>query len=208
MTQGDPKRIPKEVVDAVVPLIYKDARRLRWQFRTPSERTNQYDLWVADQAIGGRLIEFVNAETARSWIKDGPMKEYARAEQGAGRYARHGKPGGTKAANFVTHALGKEASIVKGTVRDKPFQCAATVPELDRPVFVTWGEPKKFKYLVWASLSALADNSAGSAAIVVTESLVAPATGAERRRFDAIAKRCGIALSYYRLVLSGSTEAT
>lgn len=188
---------PQDQLQSVVRAIYADADRLGWKHMSAQRRTAQYDQWVTDPNIGGVLTGYMSSENARSWIKDGPMKEYARAGQGAGRYAKFGSTQGPTADQVVAHALGGEAVIVDGSVGVKPFHCVAK-DSRGGLVYVTWGEAKNFRYLVWACLSYFAENPDARASVVVTETMAEPTTAADKTRHAAIARRCSIELKYYR----------
>ncbi|MDA8323632.1 MAG: hypothetical protein M0030_27990 [Actinomycetota bacterium] len=196
MSRADSRRVPPEQIDAVVKALYAEADRLGWEHLAPQRRTALYDTWVIDPKIGAVLTEFMSAETARSWIKDGPMKEYRRARQGAGRYARFGSGQGPSAAQMVVHAAGPGAVIVGSTLGVKPFHCLASTDA--GSTFVTWGEARNFRHLVWAALNHLADNPANSAVVVITETMAEPATAAEKALQQIIAERCSLELKYYR----------
>lgn len=196
MSRADSRRVPQEQIDSVVKALYADADRVGWEHLSPQRRTAMYDQWVTDPQVGGVLTEFMSAETARSWIKDGPMKEYGRARQGAGRYAKFGSTEDETGSKVVAHAIGRDALVVEGTIRVKPFQCVAQLG--DRRTFVTWGEARNFRYLVWAALGYLADNASDTAVVVIVETMAAPTTASEKARHAAIASRCDIGLKYYR----------
>ena len=198
MTRADSRRVPPEQIDAVVKALYAEADRLDWEHLSPQRRTALYDTWVADPQIGAVLTEFMSAETARSWIKDGPMKEYGRARQGAGRYAKFGSRQGPTAAQIVARALGTDAVIVDGTLGVKPFHCLATTNGAGL-TFVAWGEARNFRHLVWAALSHLVDNPTDSAALVVIETMAEPTPSADKARHQSIAQRCSLTLNYYRV---------
>lgn len=197
MSRYDSRRVPQEQIDSVVKALYADADRLGWEHLSPQQRTAQYDQWVTNPAIGGVLTTCMSSENARSWIKDGPMKEYGRARQGAGRYARFGSADGPTAGQIAAHALGAGAVVVDGSVGVKPFHCVATASG-DRPTYVAWGEAKNFRYLVWACLGYLGDNPGAAASVVIMETMADPTTGAEKSRHATIAGRCSIGLKYYR----------
>lgn len=196
MTRADSRRVPQEQIDAIVKALYAEADRLDWEHLSPQRRTALYDTWVTDPQIGAVLTEFMSAETARSWIKDGPMKEYRRARQGAGRYAKFGSNQGPTAVQIVAHALGPGAVLVDGTAGVKPFHCLASTDA--GSAFVAWGEARNFRHLVWAALSHLADNPADSGFVVITETMSEPTTASEKARHEAIARRCSLELKYYR----------
>lgn len=198
MTAADSRRVPKETLDAVVKALYADADRLDWEHLSPSRRTAQYDQWVTDATVGLALTDHMSAENARSWIKDGPMKEYGRARQAAGRYARFGVGQGCDPRQIILHALGQDAGLIEGSVGVKPFHCLATGAG-GTTVYVAWGGARQLRHLVWASLTQLAERAVTEASIVVTETMAFPTTDAERARHASIARRCGVDLRYLRI---------
>lgn len=196
MSRSDSRRVPADRIDLVVRALYSDAVRMDWIHLSPQQRTVQYDKWVLDPAIGAVLTEHMSSETARSWIKDGPMKEYARARQGAGRYARFGTLSGPTADQVAVRALGANARVVEASEGVKPFHCVASLNGSE--TYVAWGEAKNFRYLVWACLSYLAERPDSGAAIVITETMSDPTTPDEKARMSAVAERCSLGLKYLR----------
>jgi hypothetical protein len=200
VSRSDARRFPpQEQLHSVIKAIYADADRLGWRYMSLQQRTSQYDQWVTDPGIGGVLNDYMSNENARSWIKDGPMKEYSRARQGAGRYAHFGSTQGPAAAQVAAHALGAEAVVVEGSFGDKPFHCVATDSRGASTTYVAWGDARNFRYLVWACLGHLAENLTAAATVVITETMAEPTTAAEKTRHIAIADRCSIGLKYYRV---------
>jgi hypothetical protein len=197
MSRADSRRVPADQIDCVVKALYAGADRLDWAHLPPQQRTAQYDKWVEDPEIGGALTSHMPRETARSWIKDGPMKEYARAQQGAGRYARFGSPKGLTSEQVVRHALGRGSRVVGDSEGVKPFHCLGASSDGEQ-TYLAWGEAKNFRYLVWACLNHVSQNPNANAAIVVTETMSDPTTSSEKARLHAIATRCGVDLKYYR----------
>lgn len=198
MNRPDSRRVPQEQINGVVKALYADADRLDWEHLAPSGRTAQYDQWVGDPAIGVVLTRHMSSENARSWIKDGPMKEYGRARQGAGRYAKFGSAQGATPEQIARHALGPTASVVEGSVGVKPFHLAALAEAGATPTYVAWGGAKNLRHLVWACLSYLADNPAHVATVVITETMADPTTAGEKNRHSRIAERCSLDLKYFR----------
>jgi hypothetical protein len=199
MNAGDTRRVPRDQVESVVKALYAAADRLDWEHLPAGARTNQYDEWVSDAEIGGVLTRYMSSENARSWIKDGPMKEYGRARLGAGRYAEFGSSRGPTPDQLVTHALGSDAAIVEDSVGVKPFHCLATVDGVT--TYVAWESAKNLRHLVWASISYLADHPSHAACIIILESLEHPATQTDKTRHERIADRCSITIKYYRAAL-------
>lgn len=202
MSRADSRRVPEDLRAGVVKALYADAERVEWEFLPINQRTAQYDRWVVAPEIGGILTEYMSAETARSWIKDGPMKEYARAQQGVGRYAKFGSKAAVAPEQMVARALGPEATVSEGTFGVKPLHCVGVFK--DRLTYVAWGEAKNFRYLVWACLTYLADHPLADAHVIVTETMADPTTAAEKAQHVAIAGRCRIGLGHYRLAAAAA----
>lgn len=197
MSTPDSRRLPRDHVESVVKALYVAADRLDWEHLPASARTAQYDNWVSDMEIGGVLTKYMSTENARSWIKDGPMKEYARARLGAGRYAKFGSVSGPTAAQLVTHALGPNAQVVTNSEGVKPSHCLAKVD--DAVVYVAWGTAKNLRHLVWATINYLAGEPEQKACVLILESLEQPTPQAEKARHARMRKRCSIEFMYYRV---------
>ncbi|WP_127572609.1 hypothetical protein [Georgenia faecalis] len=200
-----PTILPEQQHDAVVQALYQAADEAGWETLAPKDRSARYTQWVEPtDPIGRLLAPYMTPEAARSWIKDGPMKEYSRANRGAGRYAEFGRHGGTTAADIVRRALGDGATIEPGTSAVKPLRCHAQTTE--RRHLVIWGEGRSFKELLWAALRA-ATEEGDAPVIVVLEPPGRIISTDERRRLDAIAKRCSIPVHYMREVLGTRSKA-
>ena len=193
-----PGIVPDAQLATVVAAIYQDADEAGWETLGPRDRSRMYGEWVEADHVGGVLTQYMTPEAARSWIKDGPMKEYARANRGAGRYAEFGREGGTGVADIVRVALGDGARVVEGSERVKPFRCRATAGDVT--AVVAWGESRQFKDLLWAALRA-ATEEAVPAHVVVMEPPGRAASPTDRSRHAALARRCSIGLHYMREVL-------
>lgn len=197
--------LPREQLASVVTTLYADAEMLDWEHQPPAERTRQYARWIRDIRVGGILTRYMTAETARSWIKDGPMKEFGRARRGAGRYAEFGKATGTSPEDVVRHALGDSWHIVDGRVGVKPFHCEAIYA--DERAFVAWGPSANFRYLVWAALRWAVDHS-GRAVVVVTDLPERPTAESEAALHQKLAERCGLEVAHMRERLSSARRST
>ena len=130
------------------------------------------------------------------------MKEYARANRGAGRYAEFGRNGGTGVTDVIKVALGPDARLVPGSEAVKPFRCRATTSgdEGESATLITWGESRHFKDLLWAALR-VATEERIAAHVVVMEPPGRTASPTDRARQAAMARRCAIGLHYMREVL-------
>jgi hypothetical protein len=189
------KLIPEKQRGAVVSALYAEAERLQWDTLALTDRTRTYSAWVEDPRIGGVLKRYMTPEAARSWIKDGPMKEYSRARRGAGRYKGFGRPAGTTALDIARHTLGQEAEIVAGSEGVKPFHCRVELP--GRDVFLVWGEARNYRNLLWAALrTSVRDNV--DAHIVVMEPPGQSTPTDDVQLHNAIAQRCGLTAHHMR----------
>lgn len=197
-----PGIVPDAHLTAVVTALYQDADEAGWETLGPRDRSRMYGQWVEAEHVGSILTQYMTPEAARSWIKDGPMKEYARANRGAGRYAEFGRRGGTDVADVIKVALGPDARLVPGSEAVKPFRChAATSGEAGGPAaLITWGESRQFKDLLWAALCAATEQQI-AAHVVVMEPPGRTASPTDRARQAATARRCEIGLHYMREVL-------
>lgn len=197
MSAAESRRVPRDQVESVVKGLYAAADRIDWEHLSASARTAQYDEWVSAPDIGGVLTGYMTSENARSWIKDGPMKEYARARLGAGRYARFGSTNGPTAGQLVAHVLGEEAELVETSAGVKPFHCLGVMS--GSATYITWGTAQNLRHLVWACINHLASHPTHEGCVVILESLEHPTTQAAKTRHGRIAERCSITFKYLRL---------
>lgn len=197
-----PGIVPNAHLATVVPALYQDADEAGWETLGPRDRSRMYGEWVEAEHVGGVLTRYMTPEAARSWIKDGPMKEYARANRGAGRYAEFGREGGTDVTDVIKVALGAGAELVQGSEAVKPFRCHANrkSDKGEPAALVTWGESRQFKDLLWAALRAATEEGV-TAHVVVMEPPGRAASPTDRTRQAAMARRCDIELHYMREVL-------
>jgi hypothetical protein len=191
--------LPTAQHDSVISALYNAADEAGWSDLIPQERTRFYRQWIDDPEIGGILTRFMTPEAARSWIKDGPMKEYANASRGTGRYARFGREGGTGADDVARAALGADATVVEGSQKSKPHRCLVTAAA-ERDNFVVWGSGENLRNLLWAALRAEVIDYM-PAHIVILEPPGQPTTTAEKRTQRALADRCQLSLHYLPEVL-------
>ncbi|MGI9002909.1 MAG: hypothetical protein ACR2GH_14825 [Pseudonocardia sp.] len=179
--------------------IYQNADDVSWDTLSPADRSQAYDRWIDDPRVGGVITRYMTPEQARSWIKDGLMKEYNRAKRGMGRYAEFGRSGGTGPTDIVRIALGSDAVIVADTQQVKPFRCLADTDTSERSLIV-WGEARNFRNLLYAALKGSVHDGL-DAHIVVTEppGHVTPTHEVTEQR--ALADRCGLRLHHMRETL-------
>lgn len=150
---------------AIIAEIYRQAGDLDWDGLTDKERSTAYDRWLDDSSIGGELTRFMSRERARVWLKDVPMKEYARARSGIGSFAdlvtvRLPGPG-----QIARQVLGADWDAVDGTIQEKPNRCVVSDGQGRR--LMIWGPPRVLRDLVWAGITSLADGIAPKPLIVV-----------------------------------------
>lgn len=198
--------LPPEQLSAVVTALYKDAERHGWTTLSPGDRTRTYSSWIDDPRVGGILTQYMSPEAARSWIKDGPMKEYTRASRGAGRYAEWGREGGTGPTEVAVAALGEDASVVPGSAGVKPFHCHATTPN-GATAYIAWGEARNFRNLLWDALrTSVQEGVTGH--IVVTEPPGLVTQPDQIRAHQALTRRCGLRLHYMRETLGNAASGS
>lgn len=187
--------MPKDIREAVIRELYRQVGSLDWEGVSIRSRTAYYTRWVEDEAIGGELADYYTAEGMRVWLKDGPLKEYARALENFGSYAIYATKRLSPADEFVAQVLGDSWKIKTGSTREKPMHCVATDGTLER--YVCWGRPRAFRDLLWAAV-----NNAVSARLkplivvyVTDDSVVEEPL---KRKHELIAKHCSLDLAYVR----------
>lgn len=195
-----PTLLPEKQLERVVRALYAQADEAGWDTLAVRDRSRMYTQWVeATDPVGQILTQYMTPEAARSWIKDGPMKEYGRANRSTGRYAAFGRRGGTTPADIVKHTLGDEAVIKEGSEAVKPLRCLASTGEGDQ-FLVLWGDRRSFKDLLWAALRAATEDD-NVPVIVVLEPPGKVTPTDERNRLSAIADRCEITVTYMREIV-------
>ncbi len=164
-----------------------------WEFLGNPDKTAQYLRWMDDPAVGGELLRYVDDRRARVWLKDVPMKEYARAKEGIGHYVRYVVRRFKGPQEVVDTALGAGWSVLRDSIGEKPHHCLAVCGEETR--YVCWGRVGGFRDLVWAAITKAVERGDRPCVVVTTRDgeFVAEA---ERRHGLRIAGHCGIDLSY------------
>lgn len=184
-------------VAEVVRRIYANAQEADWEHLTHREHTEQYARWLADPRVGGVLSAWMSPEEQRVWLKDGPMKEFARALAGEGPFATYLSAHPRSPAMVVSRVLGEDWRAIPNSNGVKPLRCEATDGKSKMLVF--WGPSKDFKYLLWAALDAWESNSERSLRIAVFDTVSSPTSKHERTRLERIAGHCHVPLSFIRL---------
>jgi hypothetical protein len=186
--------LPDEIEKRVVARLYQDADHLDWAHLSVTARSAQYAKWIQDPEVGDVLTKFMTPEQARVWIKDGPMKEWARAVNGIGKYAPLvARPSATP-AELIHKALGTDWQPRDDTQRIKPLRINATHGE-DEVTFA-WGPEKDLKHLVWAALQAGANGDPVPWVLCVTSTFTTPVPANVRQAHLRIAARCGLRITH------------
>ncbi len=185
---------------AIIAEVYRQAGDMDWDGLTGKQRSAAYDRWLDDPSIGGELTRFLSRERARVWLKDVPMKEYARARGGIGSLAslvtiRLPGPG-----QIARQVLGEGWDAVDGTVREKPNRCVVTDGQDKR--LMIWGPPKVLRDLIWAGIVVLADGREPAPLIVVSSPRGESPSQAEMKRHVKISDIAGLELRHTTLRVS------
>ncbi|QKW33290.1 hypothetical protein HUT06_03975 [Actinomadura sp. NAK00032] len=185
--------LPEEIRAEVIKELYRQAEELDWELLSSTEKKLQYRRWIDDPRIGGALRPFFDDHRIGTWIKDTPMKEYARAQEGFGAMARYVRSRFPSPEQLIARTLGERWSVVPDSVDDKPMHCLASDGQTQR--YVCWGRPKTFRDLTWAALNQAVDTGT-KPLIVVTLQDGLVVSDAEKERQTSIAEHCGIDIRY------------
>lgn len=186
--------LPAHQLADVVTALYSRADEAGWTALTPQERSRHYAQWVEAPDVGKILTGYMTPEQARSWIKDGPMKEYANACRGTGRYARFGRQGGTGPGDIAVAALGAGASVIPGSQGVKPPHCLAE-DAAGTSAYLVWGEAGNFRNLLWDALRTAVTKGV-PAHVVVLEPSGRRTAPTEAKSHRAMTTRCKLGLHY------------
>ncbi|GAA2027466.1 hypothetical protein GCM10009839_27800 [Catenulispora yoronensis] len=193
-------RIPDNVRDEIITSLYRQAADIDWHLLSQGDKARWYTTWVDAPEIGGRLKQFLDPAKVRVWIKDVPMKEFARAEEGVGPYARYVTQRFDGAEEIVKRTLGKSWTVVPGTAGIKPQHCLVIDTEAgaeDTTRYMCWGNQKSFSTLVWAALQrAIAMRNKPLTVVVTRDSETV--SSVDQLDFEKIGTRCGIEVRYLR----------
>jgi hypothetical protein len=153
------------VRNALVAIMYRKAHELDWTALSASAKTQQYREWIKDPEVGGTLLPYMSEDQIRVWMKDGPMKEYIRALEGIGPYARFAVKRYEGPQALIRRSLGDDWEVIEGSVGEKPMHCLATNGQSRK--YVCWGRPGTFRDLVHAALGGSRDDD-DRALVIVT----------------------------------------
>jgi hypothetical protein len=157
--------VPDELRKQVIAEVYRRADELDWDGLSQVQRSTWYDRWLDEVHIGGVLTRFMSRERARRWLKDVPMKHYARARSGIGPYASLATRRLPDAGDVARAAFGGTWCVV-GSVSDKPNRCV--IASEGHQLLMVWGPPTNFKALLWAAMNALVDQRPRPVIVVAT----------------------------------------
>lgn len=183
--------IPDDVRNEVIAAIYQRMDGVQWEQLRDDQRSALYASFVEEPDIGGRLAPYKDEPGIRVWIKDGPAKEYRRALEGVGAYAKYTSRQLTVPQELIEQALGNDWVIDPASVKQKPMRCEASHSQTGGSVMAVWGPETSFKDLYWhASLATLAGQY-GQVSIIITKSMVAPLPNTSWRRYCRLATLIG-----------------
>lgn len=186
--------INKDLEIKIVRKIFTDAASLGWLNLTSEQRSEMYQKWVDDPEVGGRLTSFLAADKVRLWIKDGPMKEYARSIYGVGKYADLVSNPALEIDHLVARTLGPGWEIEENSRKIKPLR--VTIAKDGREKYFCWALGKDPKHLIWAAIKAEADNDPIPWVLCLVGSFENPITPDERDRNLRYARHCDLRLEH------------
>jgi hypothetical protein len=190
--------LPEAIRAEVISELYRQAADLDWELLSTSQKKIQYRRWIEDPHVGGRLRSFLDDHRIGTWIKDTPMKEYTRAQEGFGSmavYALRRFPG---PEHLIQTALGETWRIEPGSLDEKPMHCIAISGPTQR--YVCWGRPNTFRDLTWAALNRAVVMPTRPMVIVTTQDGLIVSV-AEKTFQRSIAEHCGVDICHiYRRI--------
>lgn len=197
-------QLPMPIRERLLVEIYRQANELDWEFLSNGEKTSQYRKWIEDPRVGGVLLAFGAEKDARVWIKDVPMKEYARAQEGIGQYVRYAVNCFRGADEIVQAAYGKGWTVKPGSIGEKPNHCYASDGESTR--YVCWGRAGTFRDLIWAALNEAVGGAQDRPAIVIATRDGETVSTADRRRQVLLADHCGVTVTHLHRTMIKNPE--
>jgi hypothetical protein len=182
--------LTRDLETRIVQLMFEQAEAAGWTYLPDRQRTEMYNRWVQDPEVGGRLQAFMTAEEARVWVKDGVMKEYARAIYGVGKYAPLVGNPAAGPRQLVQRALGPAWEVDLSTREIKPLRLLARKGE--DTVHFTWGPGRDLKHLLWAALTAEAAGDVTPWVLCLVGSFERPIPADEKALHLRLGERCGL----------------
>lgn len=187
-------KLPAAVLEPMLIEVYRRAHEVDWDFLTSSERASQYRQWVEDPQVGGVLLSYIPEQSARSWIKEVPMRDFARSQEGFGEYARYAVMRFRGPEEVVQSACGIGWAVVPESIGERPMHCYATDGTTTR--YVCWGPAEDFKNLIWAALNNAGESRERPAVVITTRDGDTVTATADREEQQQLAERSGVDLTY------------
>lgn len=185
--------LPESLRRRILLDMYSTADELDWEFLGNPGKTAQYRRWFDASDIGGELRRFASDQDVRVWIKDVPMKEYARAHEGIGNFVPYVRRRFRGADEIVQFFCGADWSVVRDSVEGKPNHCHATDGKATR--YICWGKAGVLKDLIWAALNEGIDSPTRPGVVITTrDGETIPQRARERHAL--LANRCGVDLDH------------
>jgi hypothetical protein len=181
---------PPTVRDKVITALYKEFDSMQWEQLATRDKSEAYERFLTSPDVGGALDPYMDPGAIRVWIKDGPAKEYGRALEGVGAYAKHTGRTYPEPQEAIRRILGNEWSVKRDSVTDKPMRCEATTEGGERR-FVLWGPFAALKELIWHALLHKVKEPTALPVIVVTRPTIAPLQTAQRKQAEAMCQLIG-----------------
>jgi hypothetical protein len=181
---------PQAVRDKVIAALYKEFDSLQWEQLATREKSEAYERFLTSPDVGGALDPYMDPGAIRVWIKDGPAKEYGRALEDVGAYAKHTSRVYPEPQDAIKKILGNEWSVTPDSVTDKPMRCEARTEDGETQ-FVLWGPFAALKELIWHALLHQVKGPTASLLIVVTRPTIAPLQTAQRKQAEAMCQLIG-----------------
>lgn len=181
---------PQAVRDKVIAALYAEFDSLQWEQLPTRDKSDAYERFLTSPDVGGSLDPYMDPGAIRVWIKDGPAKEYGRALEGVGSYARYTNRGYPGPQGAIDKILGDEWSLTPDSLADKPMRCEARTEQGERR-FVLWGPFSALKELIWHALLHRVQAPMVSPLLVVTRPTIAPLQPSQRKQAEAMCQLIG-----------------
>ncbi|MER6514509.1 hypothetical protein ABT158_47375 [Nonomuraea sp. NPDC001636] len=173
-------QLPEDLRRSVIIEVYRQAAELDWDGMTDRQRTSQYNRWLDEPKIGGELSRYLHRDKIRYWLKDVPMKEYARARSGIGNLSNLVSIRLPSPDQISKQVMGAEWSAVENSIREKPLRCHILSGQDKR--LMIWGPPKTLRDLVWAGINAVVDGTEPQPILVIASPQGQELDPGEKRR--------------------------
>ena len=181
---------PQAVREKVIAALYAEFDSLQWEQLATKDKSEAYERFLTSPEVGGSLDPYMDPGVIRVWIKDGPAKEYGRALEGVGSYAKHTRRTYPQPQDAIKKFLGNEWSLTPDSLADKPMRCEARTEDGERR-FVLWGPFAALKELVWHALLHKLKAPKPNLLVVVTRPTIAPLQNEQRKQAEAMCQLIG-----------------